>query len=308
MAYMESAVLNEKGLRAEFIQAFMDAPSIMPELATVVQSSSDSEKYAWLGESPTMSEFLDERQIKDLSETSYSIPNKTWEATIGVSRSDLEDDQVGGIRLRIDDLAQRARQHVDCLLFETIENGTSATLGLGYDGVSFFNDAHPDRGTAGVGTQDNLLAGTGTGTSALKTDLQVAIQTLHTFKDEQNKPFHPMIRPEDLVVVVPPGLKFAMMEAVNAALISNTSNILVGAVRDVIVSPYLTDADDWYLFKSGAGQALKPMIFQDRMGVEFRALEGESDNGFLREKYLYGVRARYAIGFGQWQNAVKTTN
>ena len=35
--------------------------------------------------------------------------------------------------------------------------------------------------------------------------------------------------------------------------------------------------------------------------------ENQSDEGFLRDKYLYGVRARYRITYGYWQYAVKIT-
>ena len=35
----------------------------------------------------------------------------------------------------------------------------------------------------------------------------------------------------------------------------------------------------------------------------FDALEGSSENGFLRDQFLYGVRARYNVGFGDWRAA-----
>ena len=41
--------------------------------------------------------------------------------------------------------------------------------------------------------------------------------------------------------------------------------------------------------------------------MEFTALEERSDEGFMREKFLYGVRARYRITYGYWQYALKLT-
>ncbi len=41
--------------------------------------------------------------------------------------------------------------------------------------------------------------------------------------------------------------------------------------------------------------------------MEFTALTEESDEGFRREKFLYGVRARYRITYGYWQFAVEVT-
>jgi len=51
--------------------------------------------------------------------------------------------------------------------------------------------------------------------------------------------------------------------------------------------------------------AVRPLIFQDREPVEFTALTEDSEEGFRREKFLYGVRARYRLTYGYWQYAVK---
>ncbi len=53
--------------------------------------------------------------------------------------------------------------------------------------------------------------------------------------------------------------------------------------------------------------AIRPFIFQDREPIEFTALTETSDEGFRREKFLYGVRARYRLIYGYWQYAVLST-
>jgi len=293
--------LTAKGLRSEFISAFVDTPSVQGLLSTTVPSNAASEDYAWLGETPAMREFIDERKVKGFTDTTYQIVNKTWEATMSVKRSELEDDQVGAINVRVQDLARRSRQHIDELLYQALtDNGT------GYDGAAFFSNTHPARGEGSA--QDNLLTGTGTTTAALKTDIQAAIAALKDFTDERGKPFTPMLNSADLVILCPPAIEWTMREALEATIISNTSNVLAGVVGQVIATPWLTptDANDWYLLYTG--HTLKPLIFQDRMGVEFNALEQDSEAGFMRELYLYGVRARYNVGYGFWQHAVKTTN
>ena len=295
-----------KGIRSEFISALATTPSLVPRLATVVQSNKDSEDYAWLGDVPQMKEFVDERISKSITDTKYSITNKTWEATLGVKRSALEDDQVGGLPIRIRDLAARARNHATELLYQALMDGTNATKGKCYDGGAFFSATHPTRGEQTV-TQSNLLTGTGVTVAAIKADVQTAIQKFLEIKDERNKPFHPSgVEASQLIAIVPPALLFAFREALNAAIISNTSNMLVGAVSDVIPGPYLSDTNDWYLLH--VGNVIKPLIFQDRVSIELESMEGMSDAGFMRETYLYGVRARYNAGYGLWQDAFKVTN
>lgn len=92
------------------------------------------------------------------------------------------------------------------------------------------------------------------------------------------------------------------LEAVSATVISSTSNVLEGVAR-IIAFPWLTDASTWYLLKTDV--VIRPFIFQDREPVEFTALTEDSDEGFRREKFLYGVRARYRMTYGYWQYAVQ---
>ena len=92
------------------------------------------------------------------------------------------------------------------------------------------------------------------------------------------------------------------LEAVNATLVSGTSNVVAGAAR-IIAFPWLTDQSKWYLVKTDG--VVRPFIFQDREPVEFTALTEESDEGFRREKFLFGVRARYRMAFGYWQHAIR---
>ena len=36
---------------------------------------------------------------------------------------------------------------------------------------------------------------------------------------------------------------------------------------------------------------------------KFQALEGNSETGFMRDEYLYGVKTRFAFGYGDWRDA-----
>jgi len=96
---------------------------------------------------------------------------------------------------------------------------------------------------------------------------------------------------------------FTATESINATVIGNQQNALQGIAR-VISLPWLTDASKWYLMKTDG--VVRPFIFQDREPVELNALTEESDEGFRREKFLFGVRARYRMTYGYWQYAVRT--
>lgn len=107
-----------------------------------------------------------------------------------------------------------------------------------------------------------------------------------------------------LVCVVPPSMFVTAAEALNATMVASTTNILQGAAK-IVTFPHISATDTWYLLKTDV--AVRPFIFQDRIPLELTALEQDTDEGFLRDTYLYGVRARCRMTCGYWQFALKNT-
>ena len=293
--------LLTKGLRSEFFNRFEATMTYYRDLATRIQSSSDSETYKWLGSLPQMREWGTGRVAKGLGTESYSIENLKYEATLEVDRDEIADDKTGQIRIRIAELAERAATHKDYLISQLLINGETDGFNS-YDGVSFFNDAHV---SGASGQQDNKLTSDATDPDdptieEFKMALKVTISALMNFKDDQGEPMS--ISATGLACVVPATMYLTALEAVNATMINSTSNVIAGAAR-IIAFPWLSDQSKWYLVK--ADGVVRPFIFQDREPVEFSALTEDSDEGFRREKFLYGVRARYRIAYGYWQHAIR---
>ena len=295
--------LLEKGLRNLFLREVHSRQSMLwvDKVASIVDSKANNEKYAWAGPSPSMSEFLDEQQFTPMTDTSYTITNKTFSAGLAVGRTLIEDDQLGGVRMRIADLASNALGHRNKIVSDLLVNGTTD---LCYDNESFFGDAHLARADEG-GTQDNLLAGSGTSNAQVQTDITTGIATIMGFTGENGEPM--VENPTQWALVAPPELMGVVKEALKSQEISNTTNVrFAGMSFDIILDARLTDATDWYLLYTGGGT--KPLIFQDRTPLEFSSQEQDSDGGFRREQYLYKVRARYNGGYSLWQYAVKFVN
>jgi phage major head subunit gpT-like protein len=137
-------------------------------------------------------------------------------------------------------------------------------------------------------------------TEEFRQALRAAIGAMMKYKDDQGDPM--AISATGLACVVPTSMYLTALEAVSATVVSSTTNVLSGAAR-VIAFPWLTDQSKWYLLKTDG--VVRPFIFQDREPVEFTALTEDSDEGFRREKFLYGVRARYRMAYGYWQFAVR---
>jgi len=293
--------LLTKGLRSEFFNRFDAAPTYFQDVSTRIQSSSESETYKWLGSLPQMREWGTGRVAKGLGTESYSVENLKYESTLEVDRDEIADDKTGQIRIRIAELAERAATHKDYLISQLLINGETSGFNS-YDGVSFFNDNHL---SGASGAQDNKLTHEALEPDSPTTDefklaMKVAIGAMMALKDDQGAPMS--ISATGLACVVPTTMYLTALEAVNATLVSNTSNVMAGAAR-IVAFPWLTDQSKWYLLKTDG--VVRPFIFQDREPIEFTALTEDSDEGFRREKFLYGVRARYRIAYGYWQYAIR---
>ncbi len=301
MAIVNTGLLT-KGLRSEFLQRFESTQTYYQDLATRIQSSSESETYKWLGSLPRMREWGTGRVARGLGTESYSVENLKYESTLEVDRDEISDDKTGQVRIRVAELAARAATHKDYLIAQLLLNAETAGFNS-YDGVSFFNDAH----VSGLsGSQDNKLTSPAVDpdnatTTEFKAGLKSAIGAMMGFKDDQGDPVS--ISATGLACVVPTTMYLTALEAVSATVANSTSNVIAGAAR-IIAFPWLTDASKWYLLKTDA--VVRPFIFQDREPVEFTALTEDSDEGFRREKFLYGVRARYRLAYGYWQHAIRT--
>ncbi|MBX3395961.1 MAG: Mu-like prophage major head subunit gpT family protein [Phycisphaerae bacterium] len=301
MAIINTGLLT-KGLRGEFFNRFDGTRTHFQDLSTRVSSASDRETYRWLGTVPQVREWGTGRLAKGLRTESYSIENLKYEATLEVDRDEISDDQTGQIRLRVGELAQRAATHKDYLLSQLLIQGESAGHNS-YDGVSFFSAFHA---SGASGNQSNLMTFDATATDAptvseFKDALQAAISRMLTYRDDQGEPM--MMSASGLVCVVPATMLFTATEAVNATIINNQTNVLAG-IASVVSFPWLADASKWYLLKTDG--VVRPFIFQDREPIEFNGLTENSDEGFRREKFLFGVRARYRMAYGYWQYAVRT--
>lgn len=297
--------LLTKDARSEFLNRFSqaDAAAMYNEVATRIASSKDQENYRWLGSVPQMRPWGSGRLAKGLRTESYDVVNLKYESTLEVDRDEISDDQTGQIMVRVAELAQRAATHKDYMIGQLLINGGAAGYNS-YDGVTFFNTDHV---SGASGSQDNKLTYNVTTPAdptvdEFKKALAQAIQQMLTYKDDQGEPMS--VDVGGLTVVVPPNMLFAAQEAVGATIITNTTNVMQG-VAAVKAFPYLTGTTKFYLLKTDG--IIRPFVFQDREPIEFKSLDSGSEEEFKRDKYLYGVRARYRMTYGYWQYAVETT-
>ena len=293
-----------KGARAIFMQALGQETNVIDRIATRIPSDSASEDYAWMGEPPQMEEFLDEVKFAGMSDTLYSLVNKTYTSGIRILRKDLEDEKTGGIAMRIMQLAEVAGRHPNKLLTAALTEGTTNT---GHDANAVFSATHPARGQQ-TATQSNLLTGTGVTTATVQADLNSAVAALAGFLAENNEPVNESFA--RLWIQAPPELRKPLKEAIQAGVVAQTTNVQLSDLSfDLMFNPRLsaTSTVDWYMGIQDT--VVRGLVFQDRVPLEFTPQDqADSDASFVREEYRYKTRYRSRAGYGLWYKMVKINN
>lgn len=142
MAIITKALLTSlrTGFSAAY-QAGLDmAQSDYERIATRIPSTNASNTYGWLGQFPGFREWVGDRVIKDMAAHGYAITNKLFESTVGVKRTDVEDDNVGLYGPLFNEMGRAARAFPDELVFALLGKGHST---LCFDGQYFFDTDHP---------------------------------------------------------------------------------------------------------------------------------------------------------------------
>lgn len=302
-----------KGLIGTFYDAMEKdyAGSWASTVGVTIPSTQSIETYRWLGLPPQMREWLNSRLIKGLPIKSYTIENKEYESTLGVDRNEFRFDKTGQLALRFAEHAERPAQHWEKILTELIE-----TDGLCYDGQNFFDTDHTMGGentstyknelTSSEVASLNVTTAANPTANEMEAVIRDTVQYFYTYKDNSNEPYNQGAR--SFVVMVNPNMMGATVAAIRRILgEGGTSNTLL--VQDFsikcLVNARLTSTDVVYFFRTDG--RMKPFILQDAIPPTVDFLGEGSDTAFMKNQYLFGVRATRNVGYGQWAYAIKAT-
>ena len=163
----------------------------------------------------------------------------------------------------------------------------------GSDGVSLINASHPVEG----GTQSNVLS---VAADLSEASLEDALTQIRNMKNSQGHP----IRVRGMKLVVSPSWEFEAYRILNSTLQSGSQNNDVNALRamgmlpgGVIVNPYLTDDDAWFIITDAP---LGLLSFQ-RTPFEYK-----KENDFDTDNAKAKGYERYTPGWADFRAIVGT--
>jgi len=208
-----------------------------------------------------------------------------------VTETALEDDQY-------DQLSQYARWMM--LSARIVEEKRAAllfnngyTTELSPDGVSIFNSAHVLK--AGSNGRNQLS----TAADLSATSLETALIDLQTeTKDEAGHLVAPI---NSLTLYIPPALEFVAERILKSTLrpgvADNDVNALKRRTWNIVINPYLTDTDAWFVLASNKNQ--HGFLSYTRVPMSMKPRQIDSRTGNL----LYPIRFRRSWGVKMWQGA-----
>lgn len=208
-----------------------------------------------------------------------------------VERKFADDEMYNVIEKMPKDLARAGRYKVENDAIALFNNAFSKDVGgVGksaiYDGKSLIAADHP---TLAGGTVSNLITG-----ALSDTSLKNAIILGQQQKDEAGK----LIQMNFDTLVVPPGLQFLAQELLKSQLKTGSNVNDINTIKDamsIVVNPFLTDADAWYILDSKRHQ----LNFFWRVRPEFKR---EEDFDTLVAKYRGYMR--YSFGCSDFRGII----
>jgi phage major head subunit gpT-like protein len=269
-----------------FNGAWRETPEWGSRLATTVPSSTRTNTYGWMKRLLKMRKWEGPRLIQNLDTHAYLLENEPYELTVGVSKRDIRDDQVGVFNPLVQEMGRQGKKWPDQTLKLLLQLGTTQN---GFDDVPFFSALHP---LNPAGNQQNNFTAT-----ALNAANFAAVRTaMRGYTGEDGEPLG--VNPQ--LLVVPPALEDTANTIVTAAFgSSGASNVQQGQAKVLVVPEIANQATTWYVADDSA--PIKPLIWQLRAAIQFAQLTDVTDeNVFMLNQFIWGLEGEGVAGFGPW--------
>lgn len=274
------------GINAIWGHTYNQYPKLYTKIFTVKKSDKRFEKEQGVTSLPLVG-------VKNEGDTAeYTDPfqgyqkeyvNVTYGLGSSVTREMYEDDQYGYINEIPRLLAQSLAQSEETVAFNHLNRGFNASF-TGADGVRLFDNSHP---LVAGGTFRNQLS---TPSDLTQTSLETAIQDMMDFVDDQSLKIR--VLPKSLVV--PTALNFTARKLLESGYVvgsaDNDVNPVMGLFQDLVVSPWLTDPDAWFIITDVSNG----LVWYDR-----RPAQLERDNEFDTQNLKFLQTKRWSSG---WTN------
>lgn len=326
---MTGPILTQRAVLGMFYERLQQSTGAgwIDAIATApIRSDQDSESYAWLGMVPQLTVYKGEKRFQQLRTTDWTIRNVKYQGGITVPKEHVLYDKTDQVRVRLNELADRAQAHWAGLLAPLLVAGPSTAC---YDKKNFFATDHSE-GASGV--QSNSISvdisalpvsvhGSTTAPSAgeMMLAIMAGVQQMIALKDDQSEFVNEGMT--EFLVLTGHTLMTQAVSALRARSIDGgDTNILVeqDSFRLRVQStPRLASWTDKFALVALQGNQ-RPFIRQQRLpnnggggydvnGLEMQMLWLESEHCVKHDECLVSVATERAAAYGDWKKACLVT-
>ena len=280
------------GLRKAFYDAFGRKEMRYQDIFHILTSDKRREVDSYItgtGLMPSKNEGSEVMFEDPMQGYSTTYTHTTYAKGVKVTAEMYEDDLYGMVDKCIDSLATSAYQRVEtAAAYMFYGGGSTTTAPTGYSGgdsVALFSTAHTLKGG---GTEQNTLS---TDADLSVTSLQQALIDIESTVDDMGL----LVGLKAETLIVPTDLQFTASELLKSVYYpenaENAINALVGKGLKLVVWPFLTDSDSWFI----QCQKHEANFFWRR------PLDFYKDNVSTTRDAIYVGDMRFSLGWSDWR-------
>ncbi len=275
-----------------------------------------SEKYPWLGTTPSMREWIKERQINQPQAFDLQIVNKKFENTLTLPLDIINNDKTDQAQMLLSSLGDSYPLWIVEMLAALINSGTAVNA---FDGVAFFGTNH-NYGKSGNFTNVFNSAATAapTAVTALEAALAInkGIELMKAFPDDngraiKNEAMSKVVLAYQAGTVNAAAIRTALTQSTLSSGAGSVDNPLKG--QDVAIIPVAsgllsTGNTKFSLFRARDDQG-KSIIFQENVGERMVSVISDPNSEYVvkNDGWLTGVKTVGNTGFGLPSDAIQGT-
>jgi phage major head subunit gpT-like protein len=278
--------------RTGFLTTALPPVPAYAAIAEEVVMTSKGVDFVDLGNAPMPLRNRGRMQIQDFIEKRMHVEPLDWDITVFISHNAVQDDQTGSLDRKVRAAGDNFQRHIAQQAFQALNDGDGTNFGLAYDGLTFFNDAHLDKGAAYVTGQDNKDANALSAVNFASTYVKA-----QKTRDDQGQ----FVQYEYNLLVVPPdlaNLAFQITQVPGGSETAANANPYAGRIN-YITSPLL-DSTAWFLVATNT--STKPILIamRERPNLQSAWFDPEAPDG---GRYYFKFYARYNHFYGDWRTA-----
>lgn len=301
----------DTAVKAAWLRGFSEAQNNLPwqQLTSDLgKSGTKIRALDWLGEVGDMQDATrDSLKIGGVRRYNWSITHKVYKAGLRFRLSDLDTDVLGQIRPKVDGLARKAAGHPGRLAFDQLEANPTA-----FDGTALFAGTR----TWGLGANyDNDLAGAGTTTANIETDIAAVRTVMLRAEDDTGEPME--LSPN--VLIIPPELSLNFAKVLGptrqaggdtaqlAVVDPKMGNVWQAGGYTVIELARLSDTNNWYALH--VGEEVNPFVYSwVSQPAIMNTPSTNDDSARFDDELIWVVRGEYNVGISLPQYFARVVN